>query len=87
MTTIVTPGIAPLVENFNSNEADVSTWIITATTFWTGMAAFIVVSGAEIWGRRPFYVLSIAALACANFLGYVATVSTPAMDFVAERPS
>ena len=71
---MVTPGLATIVEDFNSNEGDVSTYIITAPTFWTSIAAFFVVSGADIWGRRPFYVFSIAALACSNFLGYVAHV-------------
>jgi MFS family permease len=79
MTTMVTPGLAPLVENFHSSEEGVSTFIITAPTFWTGITAFVVVSGADIWGRRPFYVFSIALLACSNLLGYVATVCRPWM--------
>ncbi|RYP67208.1 hypothetical protein DL771_007370 [Monosporascus sp. 5C6A] len=72
MTTMVTPGLEPLIEKFNTDEATVSSLIITAPTFWTSIAALVVVSGADIWGRRPFYVISILILAITNLLGYLA---------------
>ncbi|RYP07505.1 hypothetical protein DL765_009138 [Monosporascus sp. GIB2] len=72
MTTMVTPGLEPLMEKFNADEAAVSSLIITAPTFWTSIAALVVVSGADIWGRRPFYVISILILALTNLLGYLA---------------
>lgn len=69
-TTMLTPGLGPLVEQFKSSESDVSTWIITAPTFWTSAAAFLAVAGTDVWGRRPFYVWSVALLALANFAAY-----------------
>jgi len=71
---MIIPGIEVLTTNFNVSDADVSTWIVTAPTFYTSVAAFIVVSGAEIWGRRPFYILSFVILALGNLIGYMAQV-------------
>lgn len=68
---MLTPGLQPLTERFQSNETDVSTWILTAPTFWTSAAAFVAVAGTDIWGRRVFYVWSVALLALANFAGYL----------------
>ncbi|KAF2727118.1 MFS general substrate transporter [Polyplosphaeria fusca] len=70
MTTMLTPGLGPLTDLVHSNDADVSTWILTAPTFWTSAAAFIVVAGTDIWGRRPFYVWSAVLLALCNFAGF-----------------
>ncbi|KAH8724989.1 major facilitator superfamily domain-containing protein [Phaeosphaeriaceae sp. PMI808] len=69
-TTMLTPGLEPLAEKIQSNNVDVTTWILTAPTFWTSAAAFFVVAGTDIWGRRPFYVWSVVLLALANFAGY-----------------
>lgn len=67
---MLTPGLAPLTEKVHSNAADVGTWILTAPTFWTSLASFVVVAGNDIWGRRPFYVWSVVLLSLCNFLGY-----------------
>ncbi|KAK1993109.1 major facilitator superfamily transporter [Colletotrichum falcatum] len=72
ITTMVTPGIAPLVDKFKVTEGDISSLILTAPTFFTSLAAFFVVSGSDIVGRRPFYVISIAVMAVANFGGFLA---------------
>lgn len=72
-TTMLTPGLEPLTEKLQSNDSDISTWIITAPTFWTSAAAFIAVAGTDIWGRRPFYVWSAVFLALANFAGFFST--------------
>jgi len=72
-TTMLTPGLEPLTEHVKSNAADVSTWLLTAPTFWTSAAAFIVVSGADIYGRRTFYFWSMVLLALTNYLGYFST--------------
>lgn len=67
---MLTPGLAPLTEQFNSNDADVSTWLLTAPTFWTSAAAFFTVAGTDIYGRRVFYIGSVVLLALSNFAGY-----------------
>jgi MFS family permease len=72
-TTMLTPGLEPLTEKFQSNATDISTWILTAPTFWTSAAAFIAVAGTDVWGRRPFYIWSVVLLACAHFAGYFST--------------
>ncbi|CAI6338748.1 unnamed protein product [Periconia digitata] len=70
-TTMLTPGLEPLIERFQSNDVDVGTWILTAPTFWTSAIAFLLVSGTDIWGRRPFYFWSVVLMAAANFLSFV----------------
>ncbi|KZL68543.1 major facilitator superfamily transporter [Colletotrichum incanum] len=72
LTTMVIPGIEPLTEKFETTEAEISTFILTAPTFFTSVAAFFVVSGADIYGRRPFYVISTIVMALANFVAFVA---------------
>jgi MFS family permease len=72
-TTMLTPGLEPLTEQFKSNEGDISTWILTAPTFWTSAAAFIAVAGTDVWGRRPFYIWSVVMLALCNFAGHFST--------------
>ncbi|EJT70866.1 hypothetical protein GGTG_11889 [Gaeumannomyces tritici R3-111a-1] len=72
LATMVTPGIVPMVEKFKTTEADISSWILTAPTFWTSLAGFFVVAGADVWGRRPFYLGGIALLAVFNYMGYLA---------------
>lgn len=67
---MLVPGLAPLTEKIKSNDADVSTWLVTAPTFWTSAAAFFFISATEIWGRRPFYVWTVVLLAMTNFAGY-----------------
>ncbi|CAN9204248.1 unnamed protein product [Alternaria alternata] len=72
-TTMLTPGLEPLTEQFQSNESDISTWILTAPTFWTSAAAFVAVAGTDVWGRRPFYVWSVVLLALTNFAAYLSS--------------
>lgn len=70
-TTMLNPGLEPLIESIGSNPADVGTWILTAPTFWTSAAAFFVVAGSDIWGRRSFYFWSVVFLAASNYFSYV----------------
>ena len=70
---MLTPGLEPLTQKLQSNEGDISTWILTAPTFWTSATAFVCVAGTDIWGRRAFYVISVALLGIANFAGYLST--------------
>jgi len=74
LTTMLTPGIGPLVDNFHTDEGTLSTWVLTATTFWTGIAAFFVVSAANVWGRRWLYVLSTLILAVMNLVAFLSKV-------------
>ena len=48
---MLTPGLEPLTEQFQSNESDISTWILTAPTFWTSAAAFVAVAGTDVWAK------------------------------------
>ncbi|KAH3906041.1 hypothetical protein HBI56_195800 [Parastagonospora nodorum] len=72
-TVMLTPGLEPLTEKFNSNEGDISTWILTAPTFWTSAAAFIAVAATDVWGRRPFYILAVVMMALFQFAGFFST--------------
>lgn len=73
---MLTPGLEPLTESLKSTEGEVSTWLITAPTFWTSAAAFVAVAGTDIWGRRPFYVYSVVLLALASFAAYFSQTFT-----------
>ncbi|KAL6164886.1 hypothetical protein ACJQWK_08149 [Exserohilum turcicum] len=75
-TAMLTPGLEPLTESLKSTEGEVSTWLITAPTFWTSAAAFVAVAGTDIWGRRPFYVYSVVLLALASFAAYFSQTFT-----------
>jgi predicted MFS family arabinose efflux permease len=71
---MIIPGLEILTQKFNVSDGDVTSLIVTAPTFYTSVGAFIVVSGAEIWGRRPFYIFSIVILALGNLLAFLAQV-------------
>ncbi|KAG9193132.1 hypothetical protein G6011_03167 [Alternaria panax] len=70
---MLTPGREALTEQFQSNENDISTWILTAPTFWTSAAAFVVVAGTDVLGRRLYYVWSVALPALANFAAHLSS--------------
>ncbi|KAH7013063.1 major facilitator superfamily domain-containing protein [Ilyonectria destructans] len=72
VATMITPGLIPLSERFGVSGDVASSFMIGAVGFWTALGSFFVVSGASIWGRRPFYVLSIVFLAISNYLAYLA---------------
>lgn len=74
VATMITPGLIPLSEKFGVSGDVASSFMIGAVGFWTALGSFFVVSGASIWGRRPFYVLSIVFLAISNYLAYLAEV-------------
>src|SRR3569833_1618509 len=74
LTTMLTPGIGPLVDNFHTDEGTLSTWVLTATTFRTGIAAFFVVSAANVWDRKRKFVLSTLILAVMNLVAFLSKV-------------
>lgn len=74
VTAMITPGLILLSEKFGVSGDVASSFMIGAVGFWTALGSFFVVSGASIWGRRPFYVLSIVFLAISNYLAYLAEV-------------
>jgi len=69
---MVVPGIAPMVEKYHASEADISSFAISAITFWTSIASFFVVSAGDVWGRRPLYVIGGLLLAISNLLAFLA---------------
>ncbi|KAF4589853.1 MFS-1 domain containing protein [Ophiocordyceps camponoti-floridani] len=75
---MVTPGLVPLSEAFESQEKSVSLFTIGVVALWTTIGGHITVAGSDIWGRRPFYVVSLGVLAFANLLASV-TLSLPSL--------
>ncbi|KAM5353673.1 hypothetical protein ACJ41O_000323 [Fusarium nematophilum] len=67
-----TPGLIPLSEKFGVSGDVASTFMVGAIVFWTALGSFLAVSGASIWGRRPFYIISIVFLMISNLLAYLA---------------
>jgi len=57
-----------------------SSFMIGLFVFWIGFATFFTASGANIWGKRPFFVLSLVMLFATCVWGYFATVSLSSME-------
>lgn len=65
-----TPGLPIISKQFNISLDLVSSLIIGAFGFWTALASFFTAAGSDIYGKRPFYVISIAALCISNIWGF-----------------
>ncbi|RDA94673.1 hypothetical protein CP533_2478 [Ophiocordyceps camponoti-saundersi (nom. inval.)] len=75
---MLTPGLIPLSEAFESEEKSVSLFTIGIVALWTTIGGHLTVAGSDVWGRRPFYITSIGILALANLLASV-TLTLPTL--------
>ncbi|RCI17227.1 hypothetical protein L249_3179 [Ophiocordyceps polyrhachis-furcata BCC 54312] len=77
-SVMLTPGLIPLTEAFESEEKSVSLFTIGIVALWTTIGGHITVAGSDVWGRRPFYITSVGILALANLLASV-TLTLPTL--------
>ncbi|KAF2736482.1 MFS general substrate transporter [Polyplosphaeria fusca] len=70
---MVTPGLHVVSEKYEVSLDMVSSLLIGFQVFWIGFTTFFTASGANIWGKRPFFVISTVALLLTNVWGFFAT--------------
>ncbi|KAF2786523.1 MFS transporter-like protein [Melanomma pulvis-pyrius CBS 109.77] len=67
---MVTPGLHVVALKYNVSLDMVSSLIIGFLAFWIGFTTFFTAAGANIWGKRPFFVLSTGLLFISNIWGF-----------------
>lgn len=71
---MVTPGLNVIAQKYNVSLDLVSSLIIGFLAFWIGFTTFFTASGANIWGKRPFFIISAVILLATNVWGFFSTV-------------
>lgn len=72
---MITPGLQIVAMKYNVSIGMVTSLLIGFLAFWIGFTTFFTAAGANIWGKRPFFVISIVILLGTNVWGYFGTVS------------
>ncbi|KAF2997104.1 hypothetical protein E8E13_003684 [Curvularia kusanoi] len=70
---MVTPGLPLIAAKYNVSIDTVASLVIGFLAFWIGFTTFFSAAGANIWGKRPFFVLSAIVLLASNVWGYFTT--------------
>ncbi|KAF2190289.1 MFS general substrate transporter [Zopfia rhizophila CBS 207.26] len=70
---MVTPGLVVVAEKYHVSLDQASSLLIGFVAFWIGFTTFFTASGANIWGKRPFFVISTVILLATNIWGFFAT--------------
>jgi MFS family permease len=73
---MVTPGIPLLAKKYNVSLDMAASLIIGFLAFWIGFTTFFTAAGANIWGKRPFFIISTVVLLGTNIWGYFTTSFT-----------
>jgi hypothetical protein len=72
---MVTPGLQVVALKYNVSLDMVSSLLIGFLAFWIGFTTFFTAAGANIWGKRPFFVISTVLLLVTNVWGFFSNVS------------
>jgi hypothetical protein len=72
---MVTPGLNIVALKYNVSLDMVSSLLIGFLAFWIGFTTFFTAAGANIWGKRPFFVISTVFLLATNIWGFFSSVS------------
>jgi MFS family permease len=70
---MVTPGLPLLAMKYNVSPDMAASLIIGFLAFWIGFTTFFTAAGANVWGKRPFFVISAVILLATNVWGYFTT--------------
>jgi MFS family permease len=70
---MVTPGLPLLAMKYNVSPDMAASLIIGFLAFWIGFTTFFTAAGANVWGKRPFFVISAVILLATNVWGYYTT--------------
>jgi hypothetical protein len=79
---MVTPALPVIAAKYNVSLDMAASLIIGFLVFWIGATTFFTASGANIWGKRPFFVVSAVVLLATNIWGFFAGVRYPYLSFV-----
>ncbi|KAI0378862.1 MFS general substrate transporter [Hypomontagnella monticulosa] len=66
---MISPGLVLISMQFGVDLDTVSTFMVGAILLFTGVVTFFTASGANIWGKRPFFVISTILLLISNVWG------------------
>ncbi|KAI1383758.1 MFS general substrate transporter [Hypoxylon trugodes] len=66
---MISPGLIVISQQFNVDPDTVSTFMVGSILLFTGSVTFFTASGANIWGKRPFFVISTMMLLISNIWG------------------
>ncbi|KAK7757746.1 hypothetical protein SLS62_000124 [Diatrype stigma] len=69
---MISPGLVIIGKEYNVDADTVSTYMVGTIVLFTGAITFFTASGANIWGKRPFFVISTMMLLASNIWGYFA---------------
>jgi hypothetical protein len=72
---MITPGLNLISNKYHVSLDTVNAFMLGMLAFWTGFTTFFTSSGATIWGKRPFFIISAVLLLITCIWGYFATVS------------
>lgn len=71
---MISPGLVIISKQYNASPDMVSTFMVGSILLFTGAVTFFTASGANIWGKRPFFVISTLLLLISNIWGTFADV-------------
>ncbi|KAL7629824.1 hypothetical protein AAE478_001347 [Parahypoxylon ruwenzoriense] len=66
---MISPGLVLISQQFKIDLDAVSTFMVGSILLFTGAVTFFTASGANIWGKRPFFVISTLMLLVSNVWG------------------
>lgn len=73
---MITPGLGVVAMKYKVSLDLVSSLLIGFLAFWIGFTTFFTAAGANIWGKRPFFVISTILLLITNVWGFFSSVSS-----------
>ncbi|OTB10088.1 hypothetical protein K445DRAFT_27925 [Daldinia sp. EC12] len=66
---MISPGLVMISKQYHVSPDMVSTFMVGSILLFTGAVTFFTASGANIWGKRPFFVISTLLLLISNIWG------------------
>lgn len=70
---MITPGLPLVAQKYNVSVDMVASLLIGFLAFWIGFTTFFTAAGANIYGKRPFFIISTTILLATNIWGYFTT--------------
>ncbi|KAK2773785.1 hypothetical protein FQN53_003949 [Emmonsiellopsis sp. PD_33] len=71
--TMLSPGISVAAKTYSVSLDDVSMYLIGILVLFTGSSTFFTAAAANVWGKRPVFVISTLFLLITAIWGYFAT--------------
>jgi hypothetical protein len=71
---MLTPGLQTIAKQYNVSLDMVSSLMIGFFAFWIGSTTFFTAAGANVWGKRPFFLITTVILIGTCIWGFFAQV-------------